>query len=349
MSLTDEVQVALASIRKSLEAGRLAHAYLVVGNPRGGAGQLADEILSLLYCSASGKRPCRQCAGCRRIVQHVHPDLVWVEPQKRSRTIQKEQIQQIQQHVFQTSLEGGWKSVVLVHAERLNEIAANKLLKTLEEPPAQCLFLLLSGNPEFLLPTIVSRCQRMMLSGETSEDDEALKSAVVEMMTAVFEPGVAGGMMRARRMLDLLKTIRVQADAEEKSGVETEIQEKMGRMDAMESPQRGGRLDVDSAIRAEMADAVQARIESRYRERRSVLLRWLLFWYRDVFMYVCDLEPDTLYFREEAPRVRETATGLTYRQALANIRIVEEMKDQMEQALPEPMVLERGMIRLHYS
>jgi len=347
--LTDEVKLALASIRKGMAAGRLAHAYLVVGNPRGNAGAFVDEMLSLLYCSASGDRPCRECSGCRRIFQHAHPDLIRVEPRKKSRTIQKEQVQQIQQHVFQTSLEGGWKSVVLVYAERLQEMAANKLLKTLEEPPDRCLFLLLSENPEFLLPTIVSRCQRVVLPGEASGENAALKASVVEMLTAAPESGVMGSMACARRMLDLLKDIRAQAEEDEKSGVETEILEKMGQMDEMDHPGEIGRRDVDPFIRGEMADAVLARVEGKYRELRTILLRWMLFWYRDVLLCVCGLETDMLYFQEEAPRIREMAAGLTYRRALANIRIIEEMKDQLEQSLPEPMVLERGLIRLNYS
>lgn len=347
MSLTDEVKAALISIRKGLEAGRLAHAYLVVGNPRGNAEQFALEVLALLVCMSPGERPCRTCSGCRRMAQRSHPDLVWVEPQKKSRTIQKEQVQRIQEHVFQTSLEGGWKSVVLVHAERLNEMAANKLLKTLEEPPARCLFLLLSGNPEFLPSTIVSRCQRVVLSGETSEEDTALKSAVVAMMTSRFEPGVAGGMVRARKMLDLLKELRDQAKAEETRGMDSEILEKMGRMEAMKRPGAAGRVDVDPELRGDMEEAVQARIEGKYRERRTALLRWLLFWYRDLLGCVCGLGADRLYFQEETPRLRDLAARLTYREALDNIRIVEDMKVQMEQSLPEAMVLERGWIRLN--
>lgn len=344
MSSTDEIKTALASIRAGLEAGRLAHAYLVVGNPRGNAGQFADEMLAMLYCSSSGTRPCRECSGCRRIAQHSHPDLVWVEPQKKSRTIQKDQVQHIQQHVFQTSLEGGWKSVVLVHAERLHEVAANKLLKTLEEPPARCLFLLLSGSPEFLLPTIVSRCQRVALSGETSEDEAALKSAILEIVTDRVEPGVIGGMARARRLQELFKTLKDEAKEEEAVEAESELLEKMGKMDETATP---GRVDMYSAIRKEMENAVEARIEGKYRERRASVIRWLLFWYRDVLFCVCGLGPGTPYFRNETQRVRDAAAGLTYRQALDNIRAVEAMKDQLEQSLPEPMVLERGMVCLY--
>ena len=341
MSSTDEVQTALAAIRKGMAAGRLAHAYLVVGNPRGNAGQFADELLAMLYCSAPGERPCRECSGCRRIAQRSHPDLVWVEPQKKSRTIQKEQVEEIQRHIFQTSLEGGWKSVVLVHAERLNEVAANKLLKTLEEPPAKCIFLLLSAKPEFLPPTIMSRCQRVILSGEASHEESALKAEVMEIVAGSGAPGAIGGIVRARKLLDLFKTLKDEAKAEEEAEAESEILDKMGKTESRKSPGRG---DADSAIRKEMENSVGARIEGQYRENRALAIRWLLFWCRDVLFCVCGLGQDAWYFRDAAQKVQDAAAGLSYRQALDNIRIVEELKDQLEQSLPEAMVLERAMV-----
>ncbi len=339
MSSINETQTALAAIRKGIASGRMAQAYLVIGNPRGDAGQFADELLVTLYCSASGERPCRACSGCRRIARRSHPDLLWMEPRKKSRTIQKDQVEEIQQHIFQTSLEGGWKAVVLVHAERLNEVAANKLLKTLEEPPKKCIFLLLSSKPEFLLSTIVSRCQRVILSGENSEEEAVLKAAILEIVTRSDAPGVIGAIVRARAMLDLFKALKEEAQDGEAAAAESEIFEKMGR----EQP---GRSDVDLAIRKQMADAVDARIEGQYRERRMLAVRWLLFWCRDILFCVCGLGSDLWYFQDEACQVQAAATGLTYRQALDNIRIVEAMKDQLEQSLPEAMVLERAMVGL---
>ncbi|NLB59938.1 MAG: hypothetical protein GX806_02505, partial [Lentisphaerae bacterium] len=209
MSLQAEIKTALTALSKSMAAGRLAHAYLIVGPPRGAATALAEAILGLLYCTAAAAAcPCRTCAVCRQLKQHIHPDLLWVEPQKKTRTIQKEQVQQIQEHVLQTSLVGGWKAIVLLHAERLHEMAANKLLKTLEEPPPRCLFLLLSGNPEFLPSTIISRCQRLTLGGSAAPDDAALKAAVAQIVTSAFEPDLLGGLAYARRIQDLLEDLR---------------------------------------------------------------------------------------------------------------------------------------------
>ncbi len=344
MSSNAELNAALAAIRNGLAAGRIAHAYLVAGNPRGQAGRFAEELLAMLFCSSSGARPCRECPGCRRISRRSHPDLLWIEPQKKSRTIQKDQIQELQRHIFQTALEGGWKAVVLVHAERLGEMAANKLLKTLEEPPPRCIFLLLSAQPEFLPPTIVSRCQRVALAGEAADDDPALKAAILEIVAHRGPSGAIGALARARSILALFKTLKDAAKEEENATAEAELLAKQGQLDAAAA---GGREDLNSAaVRKEMEDALDARIESRYRERRTAAMRWLLFWQRDLLLRVCGLETGTLYFRDAERQIREAAAALTYRQALNNIRVVEEMKDQLEQALPEAMVLERGMAGL---
>ena len=107
MSLEPEVEQALASLRQSLAFGRLAHAYLIIGAPRGAAGVLAERVVALLYCMATGERPCGQCSMCRQIAAHTHPDAVWVEPQKKSRGILIDQIEAIQQHINLTSFEGG--------------------------------------------------------------------------------------------------------------------------------------------------------------------------------------------------------------------------------------------------
>src|ERR1035437_9441853 len=97
MSLEPEIEQALASLRQSLASGRLAHAYLIVGAPQGGAGVLAERVVALLYCTAPGERPCGQCAKCRQITAHAHPDVLWVEPQKKSRGILMAQIKAVQE------------------------------------------------------------------------------------------------------------------------------------------------------------------------------------------------------------------------------------------------------------
>ena len=326
----------LAALKRSVNVNRLAHAYLVVGAPRGNARVFAEQILALLYCESEGDRPCGDCRGCRCAVEHSHPDLIWMEPKKKSRGILLDQVHAVRDHVFRTSFEGGWKSVVLVSADRLNEEASNTLLKTLEEPPAKTLFLLLTDVPEALLPTVVSRCQRVVLSKlhlssdlsseALAKEDSGFRSAVVDVVTGVRGNGVVVGIARAHMILNFLKDIRKQIEAFERENAGIEDQ--------------GGEL------REDMKTIVDARVEARYREARNLLLCSLLFWYRDILLCVCGVDESAFYFRGESLRIKAMAAGLTHRQALANIRQIEDMKSQLEQHLAEAMVIERGMMRL---
>ena len=94
----------------------------------------------------------------------THPDIHWLFPEKKSRIVSVEAVhEKFIDPMSQTSFSGGWRVGVLVGADRLNPAGANAFLKTLEEPPARTLFLLLTDAPEQLLPTIISRCQRIDL------------------------------------------------------------------------------------------------------------------------------------------------------------------------------------------
>ena len=162
MQLNDTFEM----VKRAIESGRPAHGYLIVGPVRGVGMELAMRILQTLFCSAPN-RPCGACERCRRVTERIESDIHWVFPEKKSRIISAEQIREKLIHeVTQTSLAGGWKVGVLVGADRLNEASANAFLKTLEEPPEKTLFVLLSDAPQQLLPTILSRCQRIDLNAQ---------------------------------------------------------------------------------------------------------------------------------------------------------------------------------------
>ncbi len=342
----------LASLKHSFNMGRLAHAYLVIGTPRGNAKHFAEQVLAMLYCVSTGDRPCGNCSGCRRAVEHTHPDLMWVEPKKKSRGILVDQVHAIREHVFQTAFEGGWTSVVLVNADRMNEQASNTLLKTLEEPPEKNIFLLLTDLPEALLPTVVSRCQRVVLTemqqnevaadgtsfaptakraeaneiDSTKSDDETFRSTVIDIVTGIQGNSVIIGIERARRLLDFLKDVRKRIETSEKKNTEIE------------------KMDIN--LREDMKTVIDARVEACYREARNAVLGWLLNWYRDVLLCVCGLDKNVYYFPEESQLIHAMARELTCHEALCNIRIIEDMKSQLNQHLAENMVFERGMMRL---
>jgi DNA polymerase III subunit delta' len=161
-------------------AERPVHSYLLAG-PRGsGAPEAARCFAAALICPDGG---CGHCGVCRRVLRGRHPDVIEVEPA--GTFIVVDQIEDVVRDAFTSPFEAERKVIVISEADRMNEPAANKLLKTLEEPPERTHFLLLSDAPDELLPTVRSRCQRIDLT--------ALSEAVVRaaLVAEGVEPRVA--------------------------------------------------------------------------------------------------------------------------------------------------------------
>jgi len=137
----------------ALDAGRLAHAYLLVGE---GAAPIVEEFLLRLYC----ERACRGCPSCLKVLHKTHPDVQQIEPS--GRRIGIDQIRRLQQDARYRPLEAPRKVYIIEGAEDLSPEAANSLLKILESPPHYVIFLLTAYGLR-LPPTILSRCQIVRL------------------------------------------------------------------------------------------------------------------------------------------------------------------------------------------
>src|SRR5213592_2285026 len=159
-------------LQRSLKRGRLAHAYLFTGHQLDELEALARTLAKTLNCSqptkADGKPVdcCDACLACRKINGDNHADVYWVRPESKSRVIVIEQMRELMQVIHLKPTEAEYKVAVIVAADRLNVQAANAFLKTLEEPPAKSVLILLSTEPQRLLETILSRCLRLNFAGK---------------------------------------------------------------------------------------------------------------------------------------------------------------------------------------
>jgi DNA polymerase-3 subunit delta' len=154
---------AITLLERSIETGQLSHAYLFVGPPHVGKLTLALNLAQAVNCGAAAP-PCGECTSCRRIAAGKHADVQIIGLiSEEKREIGIEQIREMQTAVSLPPYEGRHKVFVFDKAELLSHEAANCLLKTLEEPSPQVLLILLTASENALLPTIVSRCQRVEL------------------------------------------------------------------------------------------------------------------------------------------------------------------------------------------
>ena len=146
--------------------GNLPHALLFSGSEGLGKAVLAKALAHSLLCqspSAEGVA-CGQCHGCGLLSAGTHPDLMQLEPEEAGKAIPIDTIRGVSGFLALKSQYGGRQIVIINPAEAMNRFAANSLLKTLEEPTPDTLLILITSQPSLLLPTIRSRCQRVVFN-----------------------------------------------------------------------------------------------------------------------------------------------------------------------------------------
>ncbi|HAO93271.1 MAG: DNA polymerase III subunit delta' [Deltaproteobacteria bacterium GWC2_56_8] len=199
-------------LREALNTGRLAHSYLFAGPEGIGKRKTAFELARALNCASATDDACGECASCLRAASGTHTNIVEVAPTVKDRDelvpdpsglIRIEQIRDILS-LLKYKADGGRKAVIVDGAERLMPQAANAFLKTLEEPPAGSIIMLVTSRPADLLPTIISRCQRVSFR---PLPEEALIVALVEKTGATEEEAMTAARMTGRSLSLALKYI----------------------------------------------------------------------------------------------------------------------------------------------
>ena len=160
-------------LRRSAASGRSSHDYLFLRGAGAGKRLIANTFAKALQCEGE-KRPCDSCKSCHAFNHGNHPDVIYFQPLKNGKTYTIEDVrEQLLETVDLKPFQYEKKIYIIEKADTLNIQSQNALLKTLEEPPAHAVFLLLAERAEAFLPTILSRVVVMKirpLSAETIAD-----------------------------------------------------------------------------------------------------------------------------------------------------------------------------------
>ena len=290
-----------ARLQLSLQRGRLAHAYLFTG-PRGtGKEAMATTLAQALNCEKSNNDACGKCLSCRNIAVQTHSDVYWVRPESKSRRIDVDQIREFERAVSLKSGGARMKVGVIVDADCMNESASNAFLKTLEEPPDRTLILLLTAEPQRLLPTILSRCLRLSFGASRSTERTAEQERTLALLVE-FASAQPRGIVHVYRLHAALTKLLAEMRAKI---VETNTDD--------DDEERNKQLDKEAREKLEEEHA--ARIEGEYRgERERVLEEWFT-WFGDVMLCVAGAEASAL---AHATGAGESAEGTTVVQPFAS-------------------------------
>ena len=310
MSSSNQFSTAWKGIEKSWQSRQLAHAYLLQGTPHGAALRFAEQLLGLIF----NNHP--------QIKTRAHPDIVWIEPQSKSRQIVIDEIRDLIRQFSQTSFAGGWKAGIILCADRMTDQAANALLKTLEEPTAKTLLILVTDEPQALLPTISSRCQRISLTDEDAEIARHWKEPLLDILGELPPASIPEAGLFAARLLGLLDELKKEFESEESDRLPEDLSAK------------------------EAKALLDARSTARLIEARTEILRTMLRWQRDILMLSLEQSDTVLHFQEDKESLERQAMLCTRAGALRRIAAVEEMGQQFDRNLPAELVLNNFFAQL---
>ena len=182
-------------MRSGLVSGNLPHAFLFMGPSGVGKATVAHGFAQSLLCADAARSGealggCHRCAACHKVQVRCHVDLQWVEKEEGKTRISVDQVRDLTRFLSLTPMESAWKVAIVDDAAEMNAAAANALLKTLEEPPANSILILVTSRPGMLLATTLSRCVKyyfqslskeefsQIIRGKTSLGDDQLDSVI---------------------------------------------------------------------------------------------------------------------------------------------------------------------------
>lgn len=169
-----------AQVRAAAGRNALHHALLLTGSRGSGKHDLALTIAAAMECTAAGEKPCGHCAACRKVMENIHPDVLWVRDEEH-KTMPVERLRELCADAYIRPNEGARKVYIFEDCGQLDARCQDILLKTVEEGPRYAAFLFLSENAAAILPTIRSRCVELKLRGAAEEENSTMVDRALEL------------------------------------------------------------------------------------------------------------------------------------------------------------------------
>lgn len=293
--------------RKSLETGKISHAYIINGERAAGKEFIANLFAMALQCESDGEKPCGQCHSCKQALSGNQPDIIKVTHEKPN-TIGVDDVRgQINNDMGIKPYSSPYKIYIMNEAEKMTPQAQNALLKTLEEPPAYGIIFLLTTNVNSMLQTILSRC--VVLNMKPVRDEVMREYLMTQLQVPDYRAEVCIAFARGN-----VGKAKMLASSED---FETIKEEAISLLKYI--------VDMDTA---EVVAAIKK--ISDYQMDMNDYFDIISIWYRDVLLFKATNEASHLVFKNEISQIRKVAGRTSYEGIERVLIALEKAKQRLD-------------------
>jgi len=308
-------------LKEVIKNNRLPHALMLEGTEGVGKNTLGLQIAQAVFCDNSTGDACGECRNCIKMMHKNHPDFMLIEPD--GAQIKNAQIESFQEFVNIKPYDANYKVIIIKDADKMNASSQNRILKTLEEPPAHVIVIMLTTNSESLLPTVLSRALILKLSGTRQElvitylknnydinEDDAI-------MIAKLSEGSIG------KAIEYMTSDTFDAIREH-----TEI-----ILHAINNKERSKLLGELSYLSSE-------------KENIHKVLDYMILWYRDILLFKQAKAKQLLVHSQSVDFIKKLTRNLSLKKIILNIEVIETTKRKLRQHAHFDLTMEVMLIKL---
>lgn len=310
-------------LQKAIEYHKVSHAYILSGEEGMGRKTLAKAFAMTLLCERSDKEPCMECHACKQILSGNHPDVIWVTHEKPSSIGVDDIRTQINDTISIKPYSSSYKLYLVDEAEKMTVQAQNALLKTIEEPPAYAVIVLMTTNQETFLPTILSRCIQLKL--------RPLKNYVVSdyLTKTLGVPEEKANIYAAFARGNLGKAIQI-STSEEFSLLFQQVLTLLKNIKEMDI--------------AMLLDSIR-KLQEDHLDLKECL-DFMQLWYRDILMFKVTKDINTLIFKEEYSVVSGLCQKSSYEGLETILNAIEKAKARLDANVNTDLALELMLLTM---
>ena len=310
-------------LQNAISAKKISHAYIINGEKSSGKEFIARVFAMTLQCEKGGTEPCQECHSCKQFLSGNHPDVIWVTHEKPASIGVDDVRIQINDTVSIRPYSSPYKIYLVDEAEKMTVQAQNALLKTIEEPPAYAVLVLITTNPEVFLPTILSRCIQLKLrplKDSVVSDYLTEKMGVSDDQADIYAAFARGNLGKAIHL----------ASSEEFALLYREVLTLLKNIKDMDIPML---LDYIRKLQEDNLDLYEC-------------LDFMQLWYRDILMFKVTKDMNSLIFKDEYSAVSSCCQKSSYEGLEEILSAIEKAKVRLNANVNTDLVLELMLLTM---